>query len=72
MNINEFLALKQGDGIRNVMTGSLGAVVKVDLGRGRHRTVIVKWAGGTREFSISETSTAWMHWSQEPADRGQS
>ena len=71
MNINEFRALKRGDRIENVMTGSCGTVTGVDDYRGKI-AVSVQWNGMSERAShaagdwwFNEQSTAWMHWTLE-------
>lgn len=71
MNINQFLALKVGDRIRNAMADTAGTVTTLMLDRRRQQDgVWIKWDGTTDETARSFTkhTTAWMHWEIEDLD----
>lgn len=73
MNLQQFSALKEGDEVQNVMSGSFGTVTKAD-----REGVHVGWGGNARTFHYTVASTAWFHWEKasgdtrtpRPVDRG--
>ncbi len=57
MTLTEFAALKVGDKIENVFSGSRGEVTAVTDGGVR-----VMWPPSGIDFAYPVNSTAWMHW----------
>ena len=71
MNINEFLALKDGDRIEG-MTGTKGTVREITHDRrGIQDGVMLEWdgpAGATPQlWHFTKHMTAWMHWTKLPS-----
>lgn len=60
MNIQQFAALKPGDQIDNLLSGSKGEIVLIsDAG------VHVAWAGNhAQTFFFAAQSNAWFHWTK--------
>lgn len=60
MTVQEFAALKTGDKISNMFSGSTGTIDSTaDNG------VYVKWSDNSPPFFYAVNSTAWMHWTKE-------
>ncbi len=59
MTLTEFAALKVGDAIENIFSGSRGEVTTVTEGGVR-----VRWPPSNIDFAYPVNSTAWMSWSK--------